>query len=196
MMTRSRKADLLLAQDLESAAAPEAEGDMSTTSTQAVRGPETSGVDEARCMAASTDDTADSFRSTQGGSDDPEDELPGTSTGSEMSIDDATDLPNQLQGHGPHQDDSGASSSPVHAAAPSDGYGGSTPSTSPAVTTGAGDTQSTRSEASEGTRTYLRPPRGRRTAGGMWLTASRRRLTAAALTPARAPAHAVRWHRF
>ena len=80
MMTRSRKADLLLAQDLESAAAPEAEGDMSTTSTQAVRGPETSGVDEARCMAASTDDTADSFRSTQGGDSDSEGELQGTPT--------------------------------------------------------------------------------------------------------------------
>ena len=119
MMTRSRKADLLLAQDLESAAAPEAEGDMSTTSTQAVRGPETSGVDEARCMAASTDDTADSFRSTQGGSGHPEDGLQGTSTCSEMSIDEVQDLADQLQGHGPHQDDSGASSSPVHAAAPS-----------------------------------------------------------------------------
>ena len=121
MMTRSRKADLLLAQDLESAAAPEAEGDMSTTSTQAVRGPETSGVDEARCMAASTDDTADSFRSTQGGSGHPEDGLQGTSTCSEMSIDEVQDLADQLQGHGPHQDDSGASSSPVHARAQTHG---------------------------------------------------------------------------
>ena len=139
MMTRSRKADLLLAQDLESAAAPEAEGDMSTTSTQAVRGPETSGVDEARCMAASTDDTADSFRSTQGGSGHPEDELQGTSTCSEMSIDEVQDLADQLQGHGPHQDDSGASSSPVHAAAPSDGLVRRLDASdqSPAVTIGA-----------------------------------------------------------
>eukprot|EP01050_Picozoa_sp_SAG11_P000557 SAG11_NODE_18_length_25850_cov_18.210050_15_plen_107_part_00 len=37
MMTRSRKADLLLAQDLEQAAAPEAEGDTPATSTHPLK---------------------------------------------------------------------------------------------------------------------------------------------------------------
>ena len=148
MMTRSRKADLLLAQDLEQAAAPEAEGDTPATSTQAVQGPEASGADEARQMAASTEDTADSFRSTQGDDIDSEGGLQGASTCSEMSIDEPQDPANQLQGCGPHQDDSGVSSGLVHAAAPSDGSGGSTPPTFPAVTPGAGDAQLARSEAS------------------------------------------------
>ena len=91
MMTRSRKADLLLAQDLEQAAAPEAEGDTPATSTQAVQGPEASGADEARQMAASTEDTADSFRSTQGDDIDSEGGLQGASTCSEMSIDEPQD---------------------------------------------------------------------------------------------------------
>eukprot|EP01050_Picozoa_sp_SAG11_P023125 SAG11_NODE_4563_length_1849_cov_16.869143_2_plen_273_part_00 len=99
-------------------------------------------------MAASTEDTADSFRSAQGDDIDSEGGLQGASTCSEMSIDEPQDPANQLQGCGPHQDDSGVSSGLVHAAAPSDGSGGSTPPTFPAVTPGAGDAQLARSEAS------------------------------------------------
>eukprot|EP01050_Picozoa_sp_SAG11_P034442 SAG11_NODE_12174_length_717_cov_1.731392_2_plen_121_part_01 len=121
MMTRSMKADLLRAEDLEQAAAPDHEGDIAATSTQAVQGPEASGADEARQMAASTEDTADSFRKTQQEESDSEGGLQDASAGLEMAICEPQDPGVQLQARGPHQDDSGASSGPVHAATASDG---------------------------------------------------------------------------